>query len=869
MQILSKAVGIDLGTTNSSVAMMNATDTELVIYRDPTMKSETTPSCVWKNAKSGEIVVGRQAFRRIGTAPSPVRSIKRSMGRQIKVKLTDEEASPELISSYILKEMRRQIETNAAAFSSESTQWIVDRAVITIPAYFDQPQVEATRQAGILANLEVLDLLHEPTAAACYHCWKTGTQNGVFLVYDFGGGTFDVSVLRATAGSFEVLGIGGNNYLGGDDLDTVIAEALQERLLREGYALNLDVRNDPEDARRFDKLRLMAEGVKKALSTAGEYLLRDTGTLQDKNGESVTVETMFERPEVEDLMRSAVERTIPYCLDALEKACKKGQVTIADVDAVILAGGSTHIPLVRETVRRAFCADPSADGPRAKCAEPLYEKVDTVVALGAAIRAAAQGGLAVYNSARSVRVSFRGTGATGSRETHVGGKAEALAPGVELSGGRVRLSIADASYEDEVDLKDGGAFAFRGVPLQQASENLISFEVYDAGGVLVATAGRPIRQSREPVRPTGGSTSTAPLNKPFLLEVERKGKPFLREIAAAGVPLPYTATYNFTHPGNTEMVRLPLYQVKRKIKEIAVPVDKSMPQGTPIELNVHIDPQMLLSIQGKIGDVPFDAVAEAPPERPMPDDKEISALDARFREEISYVAAGKKMPIEARYKKAKAGLEAARGRGDQGQAVHDLEEMEEILAGISRQEGQLQPPKDFFDEQVKECFEINRYAAQEAAKSGRPYDHREVEKAIEAQRVLGEKAFRDGDQKTYSDVIMQLEALKNHVIALYQKVAKIEDNRTDEQRASDNVKVAGQEAGKIGKLAAAQKRPDLEKEAAQLTRQLQDLAHESQKNPHAVQEKVQQIRGRLEQIKNFLMGKQGGDEGGGLAQDHS
>ena len=869
MQILSKPVGIDLGTTNSAVAIMNATDTDLVIYRDPNMKSETTPSCVWKNARSGEIVVGRQAFRRIGTAPSPVRSIKRSMGRQIKVRLSDEDASPEQISAYILNEMRRQIETSVAAFSNDQTQWIVDRAVITVPAYFDQPQVEATRKAGLLANLDVLDLLHEPTAAACYHCWKTGTLDGLFLVYDFGGGTFDVSVLRATAGAFEVLGISGNNFLGGDDLDTVIAEALQERLIREDYALDLDVKNDPEDARRFDKLRLLAEGVKKALSTAGEFLLRDSGSLQDKNGQAVIIETMFERSEVEDMVRSHIERTIPYCWDALEKAQQKAGVTLADVDAVILAGGSTHIPLVRETVRRAFCAGAAAGGPAAKCAEPLYEKVDTIVALGAAIRAAAQGGLAVYNPERTVRVSFRGIGTTGSRETHVGGKAEALAPGIELSGGRVRLSVPDGGYEDEQDLRDGGAFAFRGVPLQQSADNLISFEVYDLGGKLVATAGRPIRQSREPQRPTGGSTSTSVLTKPFLLQVERDGKPFMREIAAAMVPLPYTANYRFTHPGNTESVRLPLYQQKRKIKEIVVPVDKSMPKGAPIELNVHIDTQMVFAVEGTIGDVPFDGLAEIPPDRPMPADKEVSDLDGRFREEIAYVAAGKKMPVEARYKKAKTSFEAARGRGDTGQAVHDFEEMEEIVAGISRMDGQLQPPKDFFDEQVKECFEINRHTAQEATKSGHVYDHREVEKAIEAQRMLGEKAFREGDQKTYSDVIMQLEAIKNHVIALFQKVAKIEDHRSEEQRASDNVRFAGKEAGKVGKLAAAQKRPDLEKEATQLSRQLADLANDAQKNPHAVQEKVQQIRGRLEQIKNFLIGKKGDGGDGSLVQDHS
>jgi molecular chaperone DnaK len=176
MQILSKPVGIDLGTTNSAVAVMDPTDTELIIHRDPNLKSETTPSCVWRNTKSGEIIVGRQAFRRIGTEPSPIRSIKRLMGRQTKVRLSNEDASPDQISAYILGEMRRQIETDVARFSGDSAQWIVDRAVITVPAYFDQPQVEATRRAGELANLEVLDLLHEPTAAACYHCWRSGQR---------------------------------------------------------------------------------------------------------------------------------------------------------------------------------------------------------------------------------------------------------------------------------------------------------------------------------------------------------------------------------------------------------------------------------------------------------------------------------------------------------------------------------------------------------------------------------------------------------------------------------------------------------------------------------------------------------------------
>jgi molecular chaperone DnaK len=434
-QIVSKAIGIDLGTTNSVVAVMNPTDTDIIIHRDAIAKRETTPSCVWKDPKTGEIVVGHKAFRRVGTSPSPIRAIKRLMGTQTKVLLTDEEVTPEQVSAWVLGEMKRQIEEDVARFSTDSTKWIVDRAIITVPAYFDMAQIDATRKAGEMAGLQVLDLLHEPTAAACYHCFRNGTQNGVFLVYHFGGGTFDVTVLRYTAGVFEVLGISGNNRLGGDDIDAALAENIQERLLREGYALELDVKNDPEDRLRFDKLKFLAEGVKKALSTSGEFLLRDTGTLQDKEGNPAIIEEIFERSEVEEIIKPIVERTIPYCFEALERTEERAGVKLADIDAIILAGGSTHIPLVREMVRQNLCADPTsmelvvderANQPRAKCVKPVYEKVDTIVALGTAIRAAAVGGLAIYNPERTVRVSFREAGATGQRETHIGGKVEAL-----------------------------------------------------------------------------------------------------------------------------------------------------------------------------------------------------------------------------------------------------------------------------------------------------------------------------------------------------------------------------------------------------------------------------------------------------------
>ena len=146
-QLVSKAVGIDFGTTNSAVAVMNPTDRDTVIHQDPTTKSVTTPSCVWRSPDAPELIVGRHAFIHKGDRPEPISSIKRLMGTTATVDLGGEQLSPQQVSALILAEMKRQIETDVAAFDGPSRRWIVDRAVVTVPAYFDQPQIDATREA--------------------------------------------------------------------------------------------------------------------------------------------------------------------------------------------------------------------------------------------------------------------------------------------------------------------------------------------------------------------------------------------------------------------------------------------------------------------------------------------------------------------------------------------------------------------------------------------------------------------------------------------------------------------------------------------------------------------------------------------------
>jgi molecular chaperone DnaK len=217
---------------------------------------------------------------------------------------------------------------------------------------------------------------------------------------------------------------------------------------------------------------------------------------------------------------------------------------------------------------------------------------------------------------------------------------------------------------------------------------------------------------------------------------------------------------------------------------------------------------------------------------------------------------------------AKHSFDAAAKRGDKEQAIHDYEELEEIVENLARASGGLQPPKEVFDDLVAECHEINSYAAKALAEAGKPFDHREAAKSIDAQRTQGHKAWAASDQKAYGDCITMLESIRNHLIALVQKVVKPPEI-SEGQQAEAHAQVGQKEAEKTGQIAAAQGREDLSQEAAQIKKQLAQLAREAQKNPKAVQEKVSALRSRLAQIWNMLVGKSDGGGGGKRVIDTS
>lgn len=349
---MGKIIGIDLGTTNSCVAVMEGGDPKVIANSEG---SRTTPSVV--AFKDGEIIVGDSARRQAVTNPNTIYSIKRKMGTNQKVKVNDKEYTPQEISAMILQNLK----ATAEAYLGEK----VTEAVITVPAYFNDAERQATKDAGRIAGLDVKRIINEPTAAALAFGIDKLNKEQTVLVYDLGGGTFDVSVLQLADGTFEVLATAGNNRLGGDDFDQLVVNYLIEEFQKkEGVDLS-------KNKTALFRLREAAEKAKKELSgvTKTEINLPFIGANQ--NYEPVHLNLSLTRAKFEELITPLIESTKVQVRQALKDA----KITANDLDQVLLVGGSTRIPAVQELVRRELGKEPN------RSINP-----DEVVAMGAAIQ---------------------------------------------------------------------------------------------------------------------------------------------------------------------------------------------------------------------------------------------------------------------------------------------------------------------------------------------------------------------------------------------------------------------------------------------------------------------------------------------------
>lgn len=361
-------VGIDLGTTNSLIAIVREDSKKPVALRE-TDGLTLVPSIVHFD-KEGNVQVGNEAKQNLVAAPErTIYSAKRLMGKSyndvkdhtalfaykvldndtdelVKVQIGDKFYSPIELSSYILKELKHRAE--------HILKTPVNKAVITVPAYFNDAQRQATRDAGKLAGLDVLRIVNEPTAASlAYGMGVSPDEDKTIAVYDLGGGTFDISILKITNGIFEVLATNGDTYLGGDDMDRAIVEH---------WIAELGLNNDVADNKTLvQELRVLAEEAKKHLTSNDSF----EGTIDGK-------QVVLHKGVFNELIQGLIDRTINACKGALKDA----ELTNNDIDAVVMVGGSTRVPYVKECIKEFFGKD-------------VYDELnpDEVVALGAAVQA--------------------------------------------------------------------------------------------------------------------------------------------------------------------------------------------------------------------------------------------------------------------------------------------------------------------------------------------------------------------------------------------------------------------------------------------------------------------------------------------------
>jgi len=484
---MGKIIGIDLGTTNSAMAVMQSGKAEIIANSEG---SRTTPSVVALN-KNGERLVGQVARRQqVTNSKNTIYEVKRLIGRKfsdkevqrdiklmgyemvksgdsVKVKMGDKDYSPEEVSAMILGKLK----ADAEAFLGEP----VTEAVITVPAYFDDSQRQATKDAGKIAGLEVKRIINEPTAAAlAYGLDKEAKSDEKIAVFDLGGGTFDVSILELGDGVFEVKSTNGDTHLGGADFDRVLVNFLADEFKKE-HGIDIS-----DDKAAMQRLRDEAEKAKIELSSTNEVDINLPFLTADADGPK-HFEMKMNRAKLETLVGELIDRTAEPCLKALKDAGLKA----SDIDAVVLVGGMTRMPAVQEKVKGIFGKDPM------KGVNP-----DEVVAVGAAIQGGVLAGdvkdvLLLDVTPLSLGIETMGGIATKliERNTTIpSSKSEVFSTAADNQP-QVEIHVVQGERDMVADNKSLGRFILDGIP--SAPRGVPQIEVtfnIDANGILNVTA---------------------------------------------------------------------------------------------------------------------------------------------------------------------------------------------------------------------------------------------------------------------------------------------------------------------------------------------------------------------------------------------
>jgi molecular chaperone DnaK len=897
-----KTVGIDLGTTNSVISLLDPVDSALLTGQDE-RGHRTFPSLVGYHPQQEKPIAGWAALDLPDSATQhalPLASVKRYMGTERRFRVGPCQLSPVEASACILVHLR---DVMAATLTRTpflpGHTLLLDSAIITMPAYFNHAQIEATRQAGEQAGFEVAELIHEPTAAAIYYSWLHKHGDATYLVYDLGGGTFDVSIIRRRLDDYEVVAVSGDPFLGGDDFDRLLASFLIERgqwTWQQGPSATPATKAElnalfeittPAGATAFARLVRLAEGVKCSLTEQEQVSLFNPRVLTTPDQRNLGLECPVTRSNLNKLLAGKVQRTIECCQEALARARERAGLQLEDIDHVILVGGSSRVPLVRETVRDAFC---NPDRPaHARSPHLLLHEPDLCVAYGAALRAATHGthylfslrsqepGVRSQESGVGVQLDLHLTHPTCVKEITCQAtgmvrcrdeEGEPL-PAPFLDGGSVRIRSLATGLTEEAFLDDRGTFA---QPLELVPDTDNSFEwvVCDHDGQERGRVVAPIRHQGE-AHPLGPSVlPTQLITRPLQIEVLTRGRQRVKQVVAPlGAPLPGVFSCTCRTTDQSGRVVVPIFEENRVIKQLVVEnLSPRLPVGSPVEVEFRIDVRHSIEVrvrvrQGAGQSDRCEQITLAPPPPPgKPTHEEVEQVRAQIEELAGLFTGAFRSRVRARAHQLSEDLLEALRYDDEPRAIQRMAELRDLVQQLeANREQSLDPPWARFMQLVNDCRDL---AVEVARTTGRALD--ELLEHVRAQERYAEQAWEDHNANLYRECQENLQKYSSYLRQLLADALPraSSPSRPAEEEARDEVERFRAFLSRVWKQVREKQRNDLEPRLAEVANQARGMSQKVKTDAGAVLRDVRRLGTEIEKVAAQIDGtaRPGGEEEG-------
>lgn len=662
--IIHKTFGLDLGTTNSTPSVfINGAS-----FCPEDGKLKTIPSLV---AKKGDKFI-------VGVAPKnnphieKIRSIKRMMGKEEPAVLNGQNYSPEEISAEIVRYCAEML--NKQVEKAENV--IYDRIVITVPAYFSIAQKDATRKAGELAGLEVLMLLEEPTAAAINYTVKNNINSGVFMVYDLGGGTFDVSIIEKIENIPVVLATAGNNFLGGDNFDNLLARYFIDVLNNDlGYDIDLDL-TKKEDLHKYNALLLAAENVKKNLSQNDTYTISYYDVFKDNSGVDLIIED-FSRAKFEELIRDKIViDSFNECQKALDAFVASGR-QLSEITGILMVGGSSHIPYVRNAVKEKF-----VDSGMIK--ELIIADPDLAVGYGAGIVAATQP-MKIEDAGNGIVVEINAPymfdGTMNVSGKLIKGKVDTV--GLISNGKEIQATIqSDGTFSADID----GAY------------EKLEYKFY-FGDNTVANITESVEKNNL-IAPTPVQNETIRIEIVDLERQETEDYPLVNK----GEALPCSASHNFKiNEYSREQIILPVKEGYREIYSLIIDVPENTPLGSRVTVNTEIDVLGKVTLKVLLNNKEIKGKVVYAETKDM-DDSTLMDIEEKFYDKIENVRGEAKAEFVARQENITRELNEAVANSDKNHYTDALNKYETLVRELPSSISDL--TEEDFDELERELKDL-------------------------------------------------------------------------------------------------------------------------------------------------------------------